>query len=122
MLIKNRQTKKTLNKSFVEFIIEQIQDAENISYIYMFGGCAIYSGIKVVALICNNKLYIKPTKSGEKFAKIVNEESPYPSAKPHFLVEDMIDNKEWLCNLIKITAEELPQPKRKKVKKTRNKK
>jgi TfoX/Sxy family transcriptional regulator of competence genes len=68
-----------------------------------------------MALICDNKLYIRPTQSGRKFIKNVCEEPPYRGAKPHFLIEDNIDDKEWLCNLIKITAEELPQPKRKKV-------
>lgn len=103
--------RKTLDKSFVEFIIEQIQDVGNISHKYMFGGCAIYRGNKVVALICDNQLYIRPTKNGKKFIKIVNEKSPYPGAKPHFLIEENIDNKEWLCDLIKITAKELSQPK-----------
>ena len=101
-----------LDKSFVEYIVEQIQNAGDISYKYMFGGCAIYRGSKVVALICDNQLYIRSTKNGKKFIKIVNEKPPYPGAKPHFVIEDNIDDKEWLCDLIRITAEELPQPKK----------
>ena len=110
-MAKITKNKKKLDRSFVDFIIDQIQDVGDISYRYMFGGCAIYCGNKVVALICNNQLYIRPTQKGRKFIKIVNEKPPYPGAKPHFLVEDNIDNKEWLCDLIKITAEELLQPK-----------
>jgi TfoX/Sxy family transcriptional regulator of competence genes len=96
-----------LDKSFVEFIIGQIESVGNISYKYMFGGCAIYCKNKVVALICNNKLYIRPTKNGKKFIKTIIEESPYPGAKAHFLIEGEVDDKEWLCALIKITAKEL---------------
>ena len=107
--------KKTLDKSFVEYVINQIQDVGNISYKYMFGGCAIYCYNKVVALVCNNQFFVRPTQKGEKFVGIANKIPPYPGAKPHFLIEDNIDDKEWLCNLIRITAEELPQPKRKKV-------
>ena len=107
--------KKTLDKSFVEYVINQIQDVEDISYKYMFGGCAIYCCDKVVALVCNNQLFVRPTQKGEKFIGIANKKPPYHGAKPHFLIEDNIDDKEWLCNLIKITAEELPQPKMKKV-------
>ena len=101
------KAKTKLDKSFVEYVINQIQDVGDISYKYMFGGCAIYCRDKVVALVCNNKLYIRPTQSGRKFIKNVCEEPPYRGAKLHFLIEDNIDDKEWLCNLIKITAEEL---------------
>jgi TfoX/Sxy family transcriptional regulator of competence genes len=106
--------KTTIDKSFVEFIVGQIQEVGDISYKYMFGGCAIYYKNKVVALICDNSLYIRPTEGGRNFIKNVCEESPYPGAKLHFLIEDKIDDKEWLCELIKITAEKLPEPKSKK--------
>jgi TfoX/Sxy family transcriptional regulator of competence genes len=96
-----------LDKSFVEFILEQIQDAGYISHKYMFGGCAVYCDDKVVALICDNQLYIKPTMSGRKFIKNPREFPPYPSAKNYFLIEDEIENREWLCELVRITAEEL---------------
>lgn len=106
--------KTTIDKTFVEFIIEQIQDVGDISYKYMFGGCAIYCKNKVVALVCNNLLYIRPTEGGKKFIKNVCEKPPYSGAKLHFLIEDEIEDKEWLCKLIKITAKELPKPKAKK--------
>jgi TfoX/Sxy family transcriptional regulator of competence genes len=99
--------KNKLDHSFVEYVVEQIQNAGNISYKYMFGGCAIYFEKKVVALICDNQLYIRPTKKGRDYIKNVEEQSPYPGAKPHFLIEDKIDDKEWLCDLIKITVENL---------------
>lgn len=106
--------KAKLDKSFVEYVVDQIQEMGDISYKYMFGGCSIYFQNKVVALICNNQLFVKLTLGGKEFIKNVNEEPPYPGAKPHFLIKDEIDNKEWLVELIKITAEELPEPKRKK--------
>ncbi|MFA5086888.1 MAG: TfoX/Sxy family protein [Candidatus Paceibacterota bacterium] len=106
--------KAKLDKSFVEYVVDQIQDMGDVSYKYMFGGCSIYFRNKVVALICNNQLFVKPTLDGKRFIKNVNEQSPYPGAKSHFLIEDEIDDKEWLIELIKITAGELPEPKRKK--------
>ena len=96
-----------LDKKFVEYVVGQMQDTGDISYKYMFGGCAIYIGNKVVALVCNNKLYVKPTESGRKFIKNVYEEPPYEKAKPYFLIDDKIEDKEWLCQLIRITADEL---------------
>ena len=96
-----------LDKKFVEFVVEQMKDAGDISYKYMFGGCTIYSGNRVVALVCGNGLYVKPTQSGRKFIENVCEKSPYPGAKLHFLVDNRINDKEWLCRLIRITADEL---------------
>jgi TfoX/Sxy family transcriptional regulator of competence genes len=105
------KTKFKLDKSFVEYVINQIQDIGDISYKYMFGGCAIYCCGKVVALVCNNQLFVRPTQRGGKFIGIANKKPPYPGAKPHFLVEDKIDDREWLMKLIEITSEELSKPK-----------
>jgi TfoX/Sxy family transcriptional regulator of competence genes len=100
--------KTGIDKSFVEFVVDQIRDIGNISYKYMFGGCAIYCGNKVVALICNNQLFVKPTQGGEQFIKAVDKMPPYPGAKQYFLIENKIEDKEWLSNLIRITTRELP--------------
>ena len=42
---------------------------------------------------------------------------PYPGAKPSFLIEDQIEDREWLCDLVRLTEKELPIPKPKKSKK-----
>jgi len=41
-------------EDFVEYVVEQIRDAGTITYRKMFGEYAVYSGKKVVALICDN--------------------------------------------------------------------
>ena len=51
--------------------------------------------------------------------KFKNRFEHYAGAKPHFLIVDRIDDKDWLCKLITITAEEWPEPKMKKLKYTR---
>jgi hypothetical protein len=45
------------------------------------------------------------------------EASPYPGAKPSFLIEDQVEDKQWLTQLINLTENELPVPKPKKKKK-----
>ncbi len=105
--------------SFVQFVVDQLQDAGNISCKSMFGGYTIYCDGKIVALICNNQLFIKPTENGRSFIGTVKEAPPYPGAKPCFLIQDKIDDKEWICELIRKTAEELPAPKQKIKKKKR---
>jgi TfoX/Sxy family transcriptional regulator of competence genes len=101
---------------FVDFIVEQIENAGIITYRKMFGEYAIYSDGKVVALICDNQLFVKPTEGGKSFIGNVKEAPPYPGAKMSFLIDDEIDNREWISQLIRITAKELPNPKIKKKK------
>ena len=103
--------------SFVKFIVDQLEGADDISYRKMFGEYALYCRGKVVALICDNQLFVKPTEAGKSFIGNVLEAPPYPGAKPAFLIEDQIENKEWIAHLISITAEELPFPKPKKKRK-----
>ena len=107
--------------SFVEFVVEQIQNAGVIRYRKMFGEYALYCNDKVIALICDNQLFVKPTKAGELFIGEVVLKPPYPGAKPSFLIEDQIEDREWLCNLVRLTENELPMPKPKKSKKTEEK-
>ena len=104
------------DQSFVEFITEQIEDAGVISWRKMFGEYAVYCDGKVVALICDNRLFVKQTEAGRKYIGNVVEAPAYPGAKPSFLIEDQIKDREWLGELVRITARELPLPKPKKKK------
>jgi len=96
---------------FVEFIVEQIDTACEISYKKMFGEYAIYSKSKVVALVCNNQLFVKPTQEGKAFVGEFVEACAYPGAKPSLLIEEQIENKQWLSQLFVITENALPKPK-----------
>ena len=104
--------------SFVEYVVDQIEDAGQIRFRKMFGEYAIYSGKKVVALICDDQLFIKPTPGGRSFIGELLESPPYKGAKPSFLIEDQIEDRDWISELIRITANELPEPKPKKKKNT----
>jgi len=103
--------------SFVEFIVEQIEDAGEITFKKMFGEYGIYSDNKIFALVCNDQLFIKPTKGGRAFIGEVVEAPPYPGAKLYFLIEDQIEDRDWLSELVRISAKELPPPKPRKRKK-----
>ncbi len=104
------------DKEFVDYVVEQIENAGVITYKKMFGEYALYSDNKIVALICDNQLFVKPTKGGREFIGNVKEAPPYPGAKMSFLIEDKIDDSEWISQLIRISAAELPEPKPKKKK------
>jgi TfoX/Sxy family transcriptional regulator of competence genes len=101
---------------FVEFVADQMQEAGTISFRKMFGEYAIYCNGKVVALVCDNKLFVKPTVGGRSFFGDLVEAPPYPGAKMYLLIEDKFEDREWISELVRITADELPEPKPKKKK------
>jgi TfoX/Sxy family transcriptional regulator of competence genes len=72
-----------------------------------------------VALICDDQLFVKPTSAGREFIGNVVEAPAYPGAKNSFLIEDQVEDGEWLTNLLTATAAELtaPKPRKKKKKK-----
>ena len=102
------------DKSFVEFIVDQIDNAGQITFKKMFGEYAVYCNGKVVALVCDNRLFVKPTVGGRAFIGNVDEVPPYTGAKPSFLIDDRFEDREWISNLIRITYKELPETKPKK--------
>ena len=104
------------DKSFVEFMVDQIEDVGQITYKQMFGEYALYCEGKVVGLVCDNQLFIKPTDGGRAFIGDVVEAPAYPGAKPSFLIDARFEDRQWISNLIRITYEELPEPKVKKKK------
>lgn len=101
---------------FMEFLADQMAGAGEISYRKMFGEYAVYLGGKVVALVCDNQLFVKPTAAGRAFIGAPVEAPAYPGAKNSFLIEDAFEDREWISELIRITARDLPAPKPKKPK------
>lgn len=105
------------NQNFVDFVLEQIENAGEITAKKMFGEYGIYADGKLFGLICDNKLFVKPTQAGREFIGNVVEAPPYKGAKPSFLIEDKIEDRAWLSELVRISVEELPMPIPKKKKK-----
>jgi TfoX/Sxy family transcriptional regulator of competence genes len=110
----SQSTDMASNLDFVDYVMEQLGNAKHITYKKMFGEYAIYCDGKVVALICDNQLFVKITEAGKEFDSSLTQAPPYPGAKPHFLIEDKLEDKNWLSQLITITCYDLPEPKVKK--------
>ena len=99
-------------KVFLDYVVEQLDPIGNVHYKKMFGGATLYFDDKVVGLICDNQLFIKPTPAGKSFIGDVQEAPPYEGAKDYYLIDD-IDNSDWLCELVLISSRELPKRKKK---------
>ncbi len=104
-------------QSTVDYICEQITEAGVIRYRKMFGEYAIYCNEKVVAFVCDDQLFLKPTAAGRELIEVLEEAPPYPGAKMYYLISpDQWENREFMTKLIAISASELPLPKIKKKK------
>ncbi len=103
-------------QEYADFVMDQIENAGVITTKKMFGEYGIYSDGKIFGLICDNKLFIKPTLSGRNYIQNPFQAPPYPGAKMYFLIEDKIEDRSWLSELIRLTVAELPEPKPKKKK------
>ena len=98
-------------QSTVDFILDQIRAAGDVSARKMFGEYAIYCGKKVVGLVCDDRLFVKKTDAGKSYVVRCREKSPYDGAKPCFLIsQKRMDDREWITELIQITSSELPEP------------
>jgi len=102
----------------IDFILDQVAGAGEARARKMFGEYALYLDGKVVALVCDDQLYVKITELGRAFVGDRYEEGcPYPGAKPWMHIsEEMFDDRAWLSELVRVTADALPlpQPKKKK--------
>ena len=92
---------------FMAFVMEQLAGAGTMTSRRMFGEYAVYRDGLVVALVCDNRLFVKPTDAGLAHAGEIERAPPYPGAKPYLLVEDRLEDREWLCDLIRATARAL---------------
>ncbi len=105
------------DKEFVDFVVDQMGDAGLITSKKMFGEYALYCDGKVIALICDNQLFVKPTGKGRIYIGKPVETPPYPGAKLYFLVEEKFEDRDWISQLISITAQELSDSKKNKPRK-----
>jgi TfoX/Sxy family transcriptional regulator of competence genes len=84
-----------------------MEDAGRITYRKMFGENGIYCNGIIFGLICDNKVFIKPTVKGKVFIGNVVEAPPYPSARNYYFIEDKFEKRDWISELVKITIEDL---------------
>ena len=103
------------SKNYLQFVLEQLSELQEITYRAMMGEFIIYYRGKIVGGIYDDRLLVKPTKSAISYMPTVTYEIPYENAKEMLLVEE-VDNKDFLTGLFDVMYDELPTPKPKKKK------
>ncbi len=104
----------------VDRIVGQATGTLLVSARKLFGEYTLYADDRLVALICDDRLFVKPTEAGRAYMGNVAEEPPYKGAKPCFpITEERIEATGWLAELVSLTADALPAPVRKPGKRKR---
>ena len=103
------------SKEYLEFVLGQFDELDEITYRAMMGEFIIYYRGKIVGGIYDDRLLVKPVKSAIDYMPEVLYELPYEGAKEMLLVEE-VDNRKFLTGLFQAMFEELPTPKTKKKK------
>ena len=103
-------------QSTVDFIVDQLVSVGTVFVRKMFGEYALYCDGKVVGLICDDTLYIKITELGKIFVgEYYQEGNAYKGTKISMIIDgDRIEDSQWLSELVRVTADQLPIPKIKK--------
>ena len=76
---------------FMRYVTEQLRGVTGVTVRKMFGEYAVYVNARVVALVCDNRLFVKPTAGGRALLDPVVEAAPYPGAKLYFALDDVLD-------------------------------
>ena len=101
------------SKEYLEYILDQLADLDDISCRAMMREYIIYYRGKVIGGIYDDRFLVKPVKAAVAMMPDADLELPYKGAKEMLLVDD-VENREFLCDLLEAMYDELPVPKKKK--------
>ena len=91
-------------KEYRDFILEQLNILDNITYKPMIGEYLLYHNGTLFGGIYDDRLLVKKVDSNKKYN--MKETIPYDGAKSMYLVND-IDNKERLKEIVLDTCKDL---------------
>ena len=101
------------SKEYLEYILEQLSELDDVSYRAMMGEYIIYYRGKINGGIYDDRFLVKPTKSAVAMMPDASMELPYDGAKEMLLVDE-VEDREFFQELVESIYEELPTPKKKR--------
>ena len=99
------------SKDYLDFIMDQFSDLEEVTARKMMGEYIIYYRGKIVGGIYDDRCLVKPVRAAVELMPEAQRELPYEGAKEMLLVDD-VDNREFMCTLLRAMYDELPAPKK----------
>jgi TfoX/Sxy family transcriptional regulator of competence genes len=109
-------------KEAVDFVLAKLRQPKRFSARAMFGEYALYADGRVVALICDNLLYVKILPASQELEPLCEKGEPYPGARPHYIVEEaQLSTVQSLSGILCAIAESLPEKKKRAARKRSSK-
>ena len=99
------------SKEYLDFIMDQLSDLGEVNVRAMMGEYIIYYRGKIVGGIYDDRFLVKPVPAAVALMPEAQKELPYEGAKEMLLV-DNVDNREFMCNLLRAMYDELPAAKK----------
>ena len=99
------------SKEYLDFIMDQLSDLEDVKVRAMMGEYIIYYRRKIVGGIYDDRFLVKPVPAAVALMPGAQKELPYEGAKEMLLVDE-VDNREFMCNLLRAMFDELPAQKK----------
>ena len=99
-------------KDYMNYILEQLSELEEITYRSMMGEYLLYFKGKLFGGVYDNRFLVKPVRSAVSLIPDAEQEIPYESAKPMLMVQN-VEDKGFLKKLVESMYNELPAPKKK---------
>jgi hypothetical protein len=104
------------DKSFIDFVCDQVSSAGEISNKKMFGEYMVYCNTKPVLVVADNQVFIKmlPQVAELFLSRGINPEigAPYPGAKDHYILD--CEDSCFATEMTALLAQILPVPKPRK--------
>ena len=100
------------SQDYLDYVMEQLSELDDISSRSMMGEFIIYYKDKIIGGIYDNRFLVKSTRSSLKMMPDAEKQLPYEGAKEMLAITD-IEDKKFLNKLINTMYDELPAVKKK---------
>ena len=100
------------SKEYMEFVLEQLEGIDGISYKKMFGEYLVCINGKPAIMVCDNAAMVKKLPELAELQRGAPDAYPYEGAKVHTLLD--MENHELTRQVLEIIDRVTPMPKRSK--------
>ncbi len=104
----------------IEHILDTLSD-QPLTFRKMFGEYALYLNGIVVAFVCDDTLFIKPTPSALAILPDADRGPAYPGSKDYIIGSEALDEPDLCIRALRAVAADAPPPKPKKPRKPKAK-
>ena len=106
------------NERFIHHVTDLAGLGDRFSARKMFGEYGLYLDGKLIALACDDSLFIKETGALSRHRLDLPLKPPYPGAKLYPVADELLDEPKLFREVLLETATLLPEPKSKPKKKS----